>query len=450
MIGSKRILLIFISILLIVITFNIGYSANNYVTIPDDYQTLNDALNAVADGGTIYIRDSGGFYAFEKAQIDKSVSIIGIDGTPVIGCKNDTYLLIEVLSNSSLTIENIHFKSSIDKRIIESYSPYLNLKDVSFSYSDPLVIKNSQANEDVDITVTNCSFNPKGPVIDFSYNANGSISFVNSSFSVEGIEVRNSNGSNLYINGNVFNDSGIEIQGASDSQIEVKDNIFDGNKVIFDFNDFSTSNLNISHNKFLAPTYYIYNRDTQNTLNLNYNWWNSEDGPSIDGSSVFNGNIIYDKWALDENFIHFSGGNIIEGQVSLKNSFNHGGIDVNLFLDGSRIDSTYTDRDGLFSFNNLGPNNYTLTFQNNGYNTVAKEVYIHNEDININTELKYNSNLLDVNNDANVDNLDISEVSNAFGLDSTDVNWRDKYDFNRNGKIDLLDILIILRFREDE
>ena len=75
-------------------------SNSSYVIVPDDYPTIQLAINNVANGGTIFVRI--GLYA-ENIVVSKSVSLIGEDKQETIigGVGLGTTIQIEA-SNTSV------------------------------------------------------------------------------------------------------------------------------------------------------------------------------------------------------------------------------------------------------------------------------------------------------------------------------------------------------------
>ncbi len=67
------------------------------ITVPDQYSTIQEAINAANDGDSIFVRN--GTY-FEHVVINKSLSIAGEDVTATIIDGNGTGHVLHVLSES--------------------------------------------------------------------------------------------------------------------------------------------------------------------------------------------------------------------------------------------------------------------------------------------------------------------------------------------------------------
>ncbi|KPU27438.1 hypothetical protein TR13x_05040 [Caloranaerobacter sp. TR13] len=454
--------IVFILLLLLLILFifypSIVHSLPNTVTVGpyiNNYKTLNDALNAVADGGTIYILYKSTPYLFENIEIDKNVTIIGTEGwngnLPIISCSETSLPFIIVDSPYTLQLKNLKFQSSYDKTIIESKTSSLLIDNVSFKYSYPIIIKSPTIDSPLNITIKNSHFEINMPQIDLSTQVNGTITFENNSFSGDSLKIKNYE-CDINITNNTFSNSGIIVNPDSNGLVEVNGNTLGGSRLTI--KSFSSKDIEFKLNKMLSSNIYIYNYDLNNTLYINQNWWGSSNGPSDCTSLVVEGNVDYSNWALDENFISFSDEvpkiyYKISGKSTLKNSFSHNNIKVDLLYDNNIYKTTYTDSQGYFTITDVEPNLYNLRFEYQNYQTVTQQVYVNNKDLIVDIELPYITSLFDLNNDSQVTTEDLNFLCNSFGLTSSDANFNPRYDLNRNDKIDILDLLMILRYKGD-
>lgn len=456
----KFIFFILLILLFVLIIFypNIVHSSPNTVTVGpyiNNYKTLHDALNAVADGGTIYILYKSTPYLFENIKIDKNVTIIGTEGwngnLPVISCNETSLPFIIVDSPYTLQLKNLNFQSSYDKTIIESQTSSLLIDNVSFKYSYPIIIKSPVIDSQLNITIKNSHFEVNVPHIDLNTQVNGTIIFENNSFSGDSLKIQNY-GCNINITNNIFLNSGIIIEPDSSGLVKVNGNTLEGSRLTI--KSFSAKDIEFKLNKMLSSNIYIYNYDSNNMLYLNQNWWGSLNGPSDCTSLVIEGNIDYSNWALDENFTSFSDEvpkvyYEISGKSTLKNSFTHSNIKVDLIYDNDIYKTTYTDNQGYFAITNIEPNQYNLRFQYQDYQTVTQEVYVDNKDLVVNIELPYTISLFDLNSDSQITSEDLNFLCNSFGLTNSDENFNSRYDLNRNDRIDILDLLMMLRYEGD-
>ena len=93
-------LILSLSIILI-ITLNVNAKV---ISVPDDYSTIQDAINAAKDGDTIYVK---GIYR-EGVVINKPIKLVGINAT-IIG-ESDSYC-IHILKTNNVTVEGFKVKN---------------------------------------------------------------------------------------------------------------------------------------------------------------------------------------------------------------------------------------------------------------------------------------------------------------------------------------------------
>lgn len=286
--------------------FDVNCSASGHMDIvyvgpnPGDCKSLNDALNAVTDGGTIYIKYHQ-FYSFDNTTINKNVKIIGIPSgaqLPIINCKVNEKPFITVKEPYSLHLENLYIQSSTYKNIIESTTSTLSLKNIYFKYGYPVLINSPSNSNKINISIDGCKFDGLYPKVILNTPVVGSINFNNCNFIRNSIIIKNS-GANIKINNSIFEHRGLKIENFSYGMINVSNNSFIGSSTLID--SYSSSDIILSYNKFPSSGVSISTHDNIK-LNANNNWWGSPDGPSISIKDA----IICDRWACDEAFNVFN------------------------------------------------------------------------------------------------------------------------------------------------
>src|SRR4030043_646443 len=84
-----------VSILLLVASlssFRIETASAGTITVPDDYPTIQEAINNANDGDTIFVRN--GMY-YEHVVVNKTVSLIGEDNTVLNGTTVEPMMIVE-------------------------------------------------------------------------------------------------------------------------------------------------------------------------------------------------------------------------------------------------------------------------------------------------------------------------------------------------------------------
>ena len=103
------IMLTILSIGMLTLAFNVplGFALIRKITVPDDYPTIQEAINAANLGDTVYVRN--GTYC-EHVVVNKSISLIGENPTTTIidGCEtgNVVFLRANNIKISGFTIRN--------------------------------------------------------------------------------------------------------------------------------------------------------------------------------------------------------------------------------------------------------------------------------------------------------------------------------------------------------
>lgn len=453
----------------ILLYYNISYSSETLkpaeITIEGssiDPKALENAINEVADGGTIFVKYRYTEYIFNNIITDKNIKIIGLKDKygriPSIawtGSENEKESPFFTLNSTGFFhVENLHFPSSQEcegKVLFQSSVPNLTMEGLSFNttyYSFPLIIQNPLSTDSINILINNCSFSSKSPKVEFIEPVSGSITFSDCEFSTQGLMITN-NGSDISIHDNVFDNTGITVEESSKGIVELYDNEFISRNARF--NIYNTENVRIYHNKINSDNVFITNTDTT-PLYMKENWWGSMDGPyGIDGKVSSSGLFNYDRWAINEECTVFFDSSMspeetLQGYGRLKNCFNHGDTQVELIVGNKVVASNVTDDLGRFNIPNIDfDTEGLLVFSHEGFETVSQEVYGTKESVI--ADLNHTINSLDLNNDGKVDAFDTAILARNFGNSEESPSFNREWDLNRNGKIDLLDLIIIIRFK---
>lgn len=414
---------------------------------------LDTAYERVADGGTIYIRPHlKDAYNFTPIYVEKDIKIIGIteDGRrPSIFCPQNP--LIRSAEDTALHIENLYIGSNNDTNtLLESNSNKLRLNNIHFLKIIPVTINNSSKNSSpIDISINRCTFQTTYPKIDVQSYVYGNISISDNTFIKTPIKILN-NSCSLEIHHNTFENSTIAIENNTED-INIYKNKFHGYtcKLLTSLTDY----INFYRNSIICSNFYLENSDTY-PLEAQQNWWGSKDGPLFSENDVFfTGPIDYNNWSCDENFKHFFHDPkvIIHGIAKLKNALSHNNIDVKLhYMDGEHIKDTSTDIEGHYIFEDIFQDKYTLTFSHDKFQTVSKYVYTSIDDTDISdTQLVYDKGYFDINDNHMVNFDDLNILVDNLHKDQNDSQWHPSWDLNKNGSIDIMDLIIMLRSIEN-
>jgi acetyltransferase-like isoleucine patch superfamily enzyme len=293
-----------------------------------NYKTLDAALNAVAEGGTIEVLYKPDPYLFPCIIVEKNVKIIGIPDSngnlPTIYFTGLSSSAVEVKSPDFFHIENLVLSFQTNKTLIKSHAENMSLDNITTNYSIPIEILEPTSSKEINISVTNSYFSTKAPKVNISSSVSGNILFSNNKFTTTSLIIENT-GANVSINNNIFTNSGIVNESDSTGIVTVENNLFEGTRSII--NNSSSRNIHINKNRFISSDCYIYNNDSNQSLNLRNNWWKSINGPLGSDSFIeFKGDIDYSNWALNEECTSFFSGEPLPNEVyvdknySVKNS----------------------------------------------------------------------------------------------------------------------------------
>lgn len=424
-----------------------------------DYKTLEDALNNVSDGGTIFVRYNSKPYLSSSIDINKNVRIIGIPDQhsrlPAIIYDNKENNIkspsIRATADNFLEISNLHIQPYLNKTLLESQVPNLILENLYINYGSKIFINDPLVNSPMNLLISNCNFVSITTNILFDTSDSGTISFDSNKFEKSSLNIRN-NDSTFYVANNSFYGGGVNILEDSFGLVKFEDNSFKsgGGYGYVVISSASSKDIEFTNNIFPQSRFSLTNTDTNYSLDLNDNWWGTPQGPHriLDSTFAISGTIDLNSWALREDFDSFYKPFEVSGRVSLHNCINHSGVKVSLICDNMPIESTLTDSSGYFYFNSVEANVYTLTFEYQGFEALNLPLdYIFSDTENLSPTLFYKEDYLDLNGDGILDELDLYILLDSYGQFSADTSWELYCDLNRDGKIDIFDLILFSRFR---
>ena len=80
-----------------------------YIVVPDDYSTIQEAINAANPGDTVYVK-AGAYY--EHVVVNKSLSLVGEDRDSTIIDGNETGFVVRIMWTSHVTISGFTLRRS--------------------------------------------------------------------------------------------------------------------------------------------------------------------------------------------------------------------------------------------------------------------------------------------------------------------------------------------------
>lgn len=266
------------------------------IIVPDDYITIQDAINAASSGNIIFVKN--GIY-YEHIIVNKTLCIIGESRSNTIIDGNRTGTCIHVIANG-VNISNFTIRKS-------GY-PYAG---IYLDNSNRCNISGNSITDNVLGIILNCS--NENYLVDNSFFANwyfGSASFIRSNFNIFDNNVVTENGyairlelsKNNTISNNTlsFNEDGIELRGSVNNSIINNDISHNkgGLGVPSGIRIFDYSHFNIVKNNtiFFNENYgiWIVNHSNNNTIADN-NISENEVGVALfrcEGGNTFIDNVI--------------------------------------------------------------------------------------------------------------------------------------------------------------
>lgn len=128
----------------------------------------------------------------------------------------------------------------------------------------------------------------------------------------------------------------------------------------------------------------------------------------------------------------------VNGNVALQHKGEKEGIIVYL-VSGEDSIHTVTDSEGNFSFEVSEPGDYILKAVHKGYLSYVEDVCIGGDS---HTDIQATLLAGDLNSDGIIDKDDLLILIQYFFISQDDEDWNQNFDFNGDGKVDILDIVI--------
>ncbi|MCW7080468.1 MAG: right-handed parallel beta-helix repeat-containing protein [Candidatus Methanospirare jalkutatii] len=331
---------IFLAFAFLVLTAFASVSAAKTIYVPDDYLTIQSAVNAASTGDTIIVRD--GLYK-EHVIVNKQLTIKserGYANCVVNGEGSDVFALYA----DGIRIEGFTITGGRHGIFINSNNNSISNNNISSNNEDGIYIPSSNnniisnniiSNNDDGISLwysnNNCisdniiSNNNNGTYI--YHSNNNSISNNNILNNGYGIYLEYSNGTNI-LNNNISNNGcGIYLWYSNKSSISYNNISYNGYGIILGWcyygysNENSISYNNISYNGFSIVIYGSGNIISNNNISSNY-----YNGVGISGSNnIISNNIICsNKWEglAYAIFLYSSNNNIIYMNNFINNTCN--------------------------------------------------------------------------------------------------------------------------------
>ncbi len=413
------------------------------------FDSLQEALDHVRDGGTILIDKNlyDNPYNFDEVTINKNINILSSDTNNPANIQCNSSVLFNINSPYNLYIKDIKFESTNpDNVIINSHTDNIFLENVSFNTNMPFIFNKPSNNSPFNMNIKSCTFKNISPKIHLPVDSNGLINFENNTIYNNTLLINNS-GAQINVLKNNFNSSGITIEDSSEGIVNIQSNVFEGFNTRLTSN--SSNDVTITNNSISSSLCFVCNNDASNTLNMQKNWWGSNENPINNSSYHFTNlqNIDCSNWSIDKDFTHYVNDPkfTIYGNVLLKNCYKHENIDVILMLDDTQVGATTTSISGNFNFDSLYCDEYTLSIYHDRFNTVIENVYSSSDDVNFSSQLSYDWSLFDLNNDNIKDTQDLDYLFSQFENIKNNNDWDNTCDINMNGFLDIMDIIMFIR-----
>jgi len=391
----------------------LGANVNLHVTrasivVPDDYLTIQEAINAAYDGDTIFVRN--GTY-HENVVVNKTVSLIGENKGKTIIDGNGTGTVVDLTSQnvslSNFTIINAGFQAPISGAILLNETVNCMVKDVATLDSDPcgITLINSNHNKILDSI---SSSNTWGLLL---INSNENMIVENMiSGNSYGIGLGGPEGSNNnLLADNTISDNthhGIDIFGL-DNQVSSNQILNNSNGVLLDM-----ANVNLL----------VGNDISNNSQHGVYLIRDSKGNTIIENTIQFNSFGVFLRWDAGQNntFYH---NNIISNTIQILSSNSHNtwdnGCEGNYWSDYYGVDS---DGDGI------GDTPYVIDVGNQGNCPLMNPFW----------------NLADINHDLHVNMSDVVLAISSYDFTPSDPNWNCHSDVAEPyGVVDIFDIVMI-------
>jgi parallel beta-helix repeat protein len=386
----------------LLLRLQIGRAQPSTITVPDDYATIQEAVNHASDGDTVFVKS--GTYRENGIAVDKSISLIGQDReTTIIDAGSIAHVL--VINADNVVVEGFIVRNGFYACWVFGSNCWIS--DNNFINDD----SGAEIRGRNDTFTNNVCIGSTGAAITI---------FVNDSNTVTSNIVKNGKFVGIYI----FEGSNNTIM-----KNEITDNLDMG--IIIDV--LSSNNVvsqnNISRNG-LTPSQ-LWNSGIVIHLNSNSN--------KIVNNFILNNQIgLWQGFDCNDNLV--SHNSFINNNVQVHNDPNHpcSSIWDDGYPSGGNCWSDYGGTDlhsgpyqNVTGSDGLGDTSYVIDANNNTDHYPLMKPYA--------------LSIGDVNKDGKVDMIDIGIVALSFGSSPGDLRWNLLADVNQDGKVDLRDIGLVAR-----
>jgi parallel beta-helix repeat protein len=410
------------------------YNGPETLKVPDEYATIQGAINSAYAGDTIYVR--AGTY-FENIVVNKTVSLVGEDKNKTIvdGCGNGT---IFTITRNNVKIANFTIQNSEPKY-------YLNAG---------IYIENNVTN--CNITKTNVRNNVCGILVIFA--SNNSISDNTIVNNTDGFLLWSARGNTIIGNNITNNQHGLTLDEASENLIFY--NNFIDNTYQVGIATPMLGYVNFWDDGYPSGGNYWSDYNGTDLFSGIYQNQTANDGISDKPHIIFEDNRDYYPLMNPYPCLHAIAVNAVRLPKTIRQGFSTE-IQVDIVNQGHFIETfnaTVYANTTIIQTQNIAisaGNSLTITFRWNttgfdkgNYAISANAGPVSGEtDITDNTYTRWIvvTILADLNGDGVINIVDIAIVARAFGTKPGDVNWNPEADLNNDGVINIIDIAMVAK-----
>jgi parallel beta-helix repeat protein len=229
--------------------------------VPDDYKTIQEAINNAGSGDTIFVRK--GIYT-ENIVINKSITLIGEDRESTIIDGRATGNVISIKA-SNVTIKGFTIRNS---------DPFVGYGIFIERFGNIVISNNSINNNNIGIQI---SFSSRNQIYENIISAN-----------YVGIQLFYSSGNAVYRNVISSNTDGIDVYYYSVGNTFYENTINNNNWGVY-LSFYSNNNV-FYHNNFVGNIYNVYAEQTANIwcYNGEGNYWDDYEGEDLDKDGIGN------------------------------------------------------------------------------------------------------------------------------------------------------------------
>lgn len=293
------------------------------ITVPDDYSTIQEAINAASNGDTVFVRN--GTY-FENVVVNKTLSIIGEDATnTIVDGSGKNQSVIEVISNnvtlSGFTVQNCSQASGTSYAGVKIHGSGCNITESCISQNrlgifvvsseacriiGNIVKGNGQGTAIYDssevIALTN-NFSANTVGISIAWSSNNTIlnnRIANSSHGGHGIALMSNSTKNTIIHNDITNNyHGMWLSGSTHNTI-IENTIL--NNTLLGIELSASPNNTFYHNNLINNPAQVVIDNASTCIwddGCEGNYMNDYNGTDIDGDGIGETPIVIDMYNTD-------------------------------------------------------------------------------------------------------------------------------------------------------